>query len=88
MGESYTDELLDASGWRLPARMGIAAKGRWQATIYRLRTERDEAREVAKVLAQCSSFDEADQPDVRAVHKTALAYPEAKELAKHEGEQP
>jgi hypothetical protein len=72
MAESYTDELLDASGWRFPAKMTTSAKARWQATIYRLRAERNEQREraeraEAKLRVEYCGYSQCTHPNCRAI---------------------
>jgi len=67
MAEQFTDEELAEAGLDDPAiRLG--------ATIARLQRERDEARRVAKVLAQRTTASQHDWAEVM----TALDYPEVK----------
>lgn len=74
MTEGYTDEELDAGMLEHyePAYSTIAA------TVRRLRRERDDARQVARTLADVAMYAQCLSPGAFSAMATALAYPGAK----------
>ena len=78
MAEPYSDEQLELWNASTPVQMGSVLNERWLATANRLMRQRDDARRVARSLADWlidnPSCEDLDDPDLRS----ALAYPEVK----------